>query len=591
MRPLCALVIVAGCSSLFGVVDAFTNSGRKHGFSPLRLSPSAAQEQTILVPPLASPKNVVPLSTVEWQEYALIDGPALQSIQPTSNSRSSFAVLSVVAGYDINQELVIGIPCLDGSKSVQVYKDSIVQLPEGMTLSSSAPAQSMFPWGNKKGLTTLDLVSTIQNAWMLEYVLSLEGIGGDQSATRDFPHKVVVVGGSQYASQVCQALQVLGSTPIRVSTSKVSNEFQVLTPASGPLDLGFANVIGTFDALVDTLDHENNSLVLRMLREQHGCRQYISTVGAVQAHVLREGLFAKQEKQYRAKLVTQAQSIIKQGDLSLMMGPPPRSLGRSVSQLLAHGVTFDSSSSSPGGVQVRDWSLQDYWESNTWPRDATANVRFGFPAVEDLTSVDDEDQDEEESEQDEEDRRYSYNRRFVSRKGSANVADDDEDLDDGVATEVSGQFQPAIRKGANPFVLSVVGLPGLQQHIMDPQLDCVLFLSAPFCRTCGKMNPSFNRMARTMGTPVARDEAATSSGGLLFAKAEAVGQQGKALGRALGVDSVPNIFLFRKGKPYGGGMGITRLPSKKLNLVIEYMQTGRPWDDRLFGNGEEDADA
>jgi hypothetical protein len=55
---------------------------------------------------------------------------------------------------------------------------------------------------------------------------------------------------------------------------------------------------------------------------------------------------------------------------------------------------------------------------------------------------------------------------------------------------------------------------------------------------------------------------------------EASGRDGKMLGRALGVNSVPTFILFRKGKPFGKPISVNRLPSEKLETAINYLKEG-----------------
>ncbi|EED89279.1 hypothetical protein THAPSDRAFT_263992, partial [Thalassiosira pseudonana CCMP1335] len=55
------------------------------------------------------------------------------------------------------------------------------------------------------------------------------------------------------------------------------------------------------------------------------------------------------------------------------------------------------------------------------------------------------------------------------------------------------------------------------------------------CRTCKGINPVFTRIAREY------------EGELMFAKADATGSVGKALGRQLGVIAVPSFVLFKDG--------------------------------------------
>jgi hypothetical protein len=37
---------------------------------------------------------------------------------------------------------------------------------------------------------------------------------------------------------------------------------------------------------------------------------------------------------------------------------------------------------------------------------------------------------------------------------------------------------------ANPYVLDIIGVRGIQEEIAEKELDCLLFLSATWCKTC-----------------------------------------------------------------------------------------------------------
>ena len=74
---------------------------------------------------------------------------------------------------------------------------------------------------------------------------------------------------------------------------------------------------------------------------------------------------------------------------------------------------------------------------------------------------------------------------------------------------------------------------------------------------------------------------------VVFAKAEATGNLGKELGKALGCDSVPSFLLFDKGRVYGKPMAVSRLPSKKLEMAIASLQSGERWDESKYSEEDE----
>lgn len=104
-----------------------------------------------------------------------------------------------------------------------------------------------------------------------------------------------MVGGSEYACFAAQALDALGAQVVHVSAgggpsgNKGSN-IQSMGPAVGELELGFAAVVGEFDALLDCMSDEArlermrvtenddmsklvSSGVVAELRKQHKCHR------------------------------------------------------------------------------------------------------------------------------------------------------------------------------------------------------------------------------------------------------------------------------------------------------------------------------
>ena len=67
---------------------------------------------------------------------------------------------------------------------------------------------------------------------------------------------------------------------------------------------------------------------------------------------------------------------------------------------------------------------------------------------------------------------------------------------------------------------------------------------------------------------------------LLFAKADATGPAGKALGKQLGVVSVPSFVLFRNGVRYGA-VSTSKLPSDRLDKAMDDLEAGKDFDTSL----------
>ena len=109
---------------------------------------------------------------------------------------------------------------------------------------------------------------------------------------------MVVVGKSDYACFAARALDTLGAQVVQVATGAIQaaapGGIEYMSPAVGELELGFCQVIGTFDALLDTISDEAKlervvvrkddtsatlatSGVVAELRKQHDCKVYVYT--------------------------------------------------------------------------------------------------------------------------------------------------------------------------------------------------------------------------------------------------------------------------------------------------------------------------
>jgi len=118
------------------------------------------------------------------------------------------------------------------------------------------------------------------------------GVGSHTKHSPNMLQQVVVVGGSDYASFAAEALAALGAKVVQVSTGmpKTRGNVELMSPAVGELDLGFADVVGEFDALLDCMTDEAKLARMRVreeddmaelvsggvvaeLRKQHKCRR------------------------------------------------------------------------------------------------------------------------------------------------------------------------------------------------------------------------------------------------------------------------------------------------------------------------------
>lgn len=233
---------------------------------------------------------------------------------------------------------------------------------------------------------------------------------------------------------------------------------------------------------------------------------------------------------------------------------PPRNFSSTLQTLLDKGITWKQKKE--GNTLVRGWSLKDFWQLSSWPRDSagTGDTRYGLPVV-------DVDRMLEE--------RFSKKKMVAeppSIKGSAGKFQNEEQQARQAQTKADAN---------NPYVMSVHGVEGLQRDIIAAEKDCLLFLSAPWCRTCRYLSPGYTRMARETSVEVT------------FAKADATGNIGKALGKALEVNAVPAFVLFRQGEVFGSPLSVSRLPSRKLEQAVDCLASGMEWDDSLLDEEDE----
>ena len=218
---------------------------------------------------------------------------------------------------------------------------------------------------------------------------------------------------------------------------------------------------------------------------------------------------------------------------------PPSHFGTTVQRLLDDNILYKWQFKGP--IALRTWNLPDFWELASWPRDSSggANVRFGLPVIDDLGM--------------------------------------DLLLEEIEKEETASKKIQYEAEAVNPFVTSIVGIDGLQQEIINTKKDCILFLSAPFCRTCRSLAPSYTRMARL-----------NDNNDITFAKADTSGKIGKELGKALEIEAVPAFVLFRNGRRFGTTLSVTKIPSNKLSLAFELLSSGKEWDSTAFQQFEQE---
>ena len=337
---------------------------------------------------------------------------------------------------------------------------------------------------------------------------------------------------------------------------------RVLPPVVGSQQLGFASAVGSFDSILDTLYNERDPLdnlpslsreesddedsakdysdsaqnmrsssILTLLRTRHNCETYISSFTDSQRFVRDEGLFfgRAKAKEYEKKIINMVEDICNSRssiqNLISYIVPPKDYASKTVKKLFESGVTytFPEAQGKKNGMLIRGWSFRDFWEFASWPRDANGSVRYGFPVSEEIDS--------------------------------GNLSENLRDR----------QNENKQESGENPVVVQVRGVEGLHDTIIAPQKDCILFLSAPYCRTCKSLSPQYTRMARYF-----------SASKFLFAKADTSGIIGKELAKIFQVTSVPAFVMFRKGRIYGSVIQTTKL--SKLEKAVRLLESGNEWD-------------
>ena len=239
---------------------------------------------------------------------------------------------------------------------------------------------------------------------------------------------------------------------------------------------------------------------------------------------------------------------------------PPTNLGKTITSLFEKGVIYEPekrNSNNKSPIFVRGWSLSEFWEHSSWPRDSSGmNIRYGLPVIED---DDDDDEDMISAPP-------VRSKQAVSSKAK---------LEEYEQLKLERESQPS-----NPYVKDVIGVLGVEEDIINSKQTSVLFLSAKWCKTCKKLNPQYTRLARE--TP--------SNNGLIFAKAETSGLVGKELGKYLEVDAVPAFVLFKNGKLFGTPLSVSRIPSTKLQRAIDLLSDDKEWDPTILMTQDEAGD-
>lgn len=529
------------------------------------------------------------LTSVGRSQFAVLDGAEWSSVksilreqqrQTTQSSPSTsdplstkYGYMSVVTGRDEDNRRIVAMQCIDSDGSQQassfVYEDSVAVIPNQV---SDADAIS----------TYIASVSAIHCALpRLENI----GGGGNESSTAIITGKVVVLGSGDLACFSAEGLASLGMEVFMVNNKGDANvrknvgKLRVIKPAIGESELGFASHLGEFDSLVDTIGNERTSSVsssfdddgvmsagestLQMLKSRHKCYNYVSTLTHSQNIVGSEGLFGGPRKAegYSEKVGDPAFLRKSHESQSIF---PPRDIGSTLETLMKNNVILTekqrSKACSKKSDAIRGWSLSDFWEQISWPRDSSGSgaTRFGLPVREDPFEIEEEDE-------------------FLYSKALYDGLDDDfDDIDD---FDLLSSSNPKDRANqSNPFVSNIMDIDGFQSDIVDTEKNCIVFMSAKFCRTCKTINPAYTRMARI-------NQENENGSNYSFVKAETSGASGKELAKHVSVRAVPSFVFVREGKILGQTY-VSKLPSPKVDKAMQLLASGADWDYSILDDGE-----
>jgi hypothetical protein len=345
----------------------------------------------------------------------------------------------------------------------------------------------------------------------------------------------------------------------------------------GESEIGFASHLVEFDSLVDTIGNERNedastmslgSSTLQMLKSQHKCHNYVSTLTHSQDIVVSEGIFwgPRKADNYSEKIGNPA-FLTKSRDSEAVI--PPKAIGSTLETLMENGVILTekqrNKACSEKSDAIRGWSLSDFWEQTSWPRDSAGSgtTRFGLPVRENPDEIEDEDLKPN--------RRVNRDEYFYNDIGNFDPSSIS-------ASSSSNAKNRPIEN--NPYVSTIMDIGGFQSEIVDNEKNCIMFMSARFCKTCKTINPAYTRMAR-----INHENGKTSN--YSFLKAETSGASGKQLARHVSVRAVPSFVFVREGKVLGSTY-VSKLPSPKIDKAIQLLASGADWDYSLMDDDDDD---
>lgn len=466
---------------------------------------------------------------------------SLTLVTGTTQDDPSKRIIGVKADDDINNYETVSL-----GDEIDVHKHTIATIPQSVSDNDALSTAAAAVVGVHCALPRVG------------------GVGGsDNSNDVFYSGKSVIIGGNDYACFLADAMASLGIEVSIVSNNggiKVKNgQVNVMKPYDFNDDyeeIGFSTAIGQFDSLVDTISNERKGMIisqdnpyggstlLQLLDLKHQCNKYISTLTQSQQIVKNEGVLFGPGKANAHVKAMESVSLAK--CISLV---PSLGFGKSTLQrLLDSNVLFTGKNNNNKSIVARGWTMKDFWEETSWPRDSSGTgIRYGFPVQEE------EDLDE----------LFRKEQERMQQRARVGSPEERGGMDNEETTK------QLLIDEKNPYVTQIMGVDGLAQKVISQQKDCVIFVAMRSCRTCKGINPTFSKLARERG-----------GDNLMFAKADATGASGKALGRQLGVESVPSFVLFRNGVRYGA-VSTSRLPSDRLDRAIQALVEGDDFDPSL----------
>jgi thiol-disulfide isomerase/thioredoxin len=504
----------------------------------------------------------------------ILDGGEWNSLRGP-DSRDRWGRVTAVVGTR-EARRVVGLKSPPGSSS----NDSIM-LDDGMACVE-AKSVATIPTGisDEQALwTALLCLSRVHAVWP-----TLD----NDAADGFYPHPDLwIIGSNEDAVGTANILATLGASVTMIAKNRPKLSLvRGVTFYNADDDVPFCEAFKSVDGVIDMLGEEGTNMIRKLRGDPWKCRHYVSlrthSLGLVETN----GVFGGPGK---------VQEYVKslQSSNNAATAAPPNfapAIGSTLDRMFATKCLFakpkDYNKMVDGGVgslspYLRTWDLADFWESTTWPRQAMSNVRYGWPSdgVQESYDYDDDDEDDDDNDGM---TMISAPPLTKTRKGGNDF------LQNPVEASMAED-----RKLSSPDVTWVADSLAVDTVIAQPRKTAVLFVSAPFCRTCRYLKPLYYRMAQQYKNRNDNDDGgnnghSTTTVQVEFCQADASGPIGKVLSRKLDIDAVPSFLLFRNGERFGPPLSVTKIPSPKLDLAVSWiLDANAKWDEAAMRAVEE----